>query len=72
MTETEHNDEGDEEAIEDLEAPAAMQDDVAGGGCVRPTCAGPTKLVVVCQEPTCADTAAECEAATHSLILHQS
>ena len=39
MTDEERNDEGAEEAIEDLDAPADAQDDVAGGA--APICAKP-------------------------------
>jgi hypothetical protein len=53
MTEEDHNDEGAAEPIEDLEAPAATQDDVAGGrGCGKPS--------MICDSPTCDITAAEC------------
>ncbi len=40
MTDEERKEEGAEEAIEDLEAPAAAQEDVAGGKiqCKTPTC----------------------------------
>ena len=63
MTDEERSQEGGEDAIEDLEAPAAAQGDVAGGmGPCRPTnacapvntvvthCSLPTQL---CMEPTC-------------------
>jgi hypothetical protein len=46
MTDQEKNQEGAEESIEDLEAPAEAQGDVAGGKCaatmqcIRPTCIG--------------------------------
>ncbi len=66
MTDEERKEEGAEEAIEDLEAPAAAQDDVAGGlGPCKPTnackavntlvhtCSTPTQL---CVEPTCRTT----------------
>ena len=51
MTEEEHNDEGAAEPIEDLEAPADAQDDVAGGMCAKPT--------NFCAPPTCIDTKAD-------------
>jgi hypothetical protein len=40
MTGGERNEEGSEDVVEDLEAPAAAQDDVAGGamGCAPPSC----------------------------------
>jgi hypothetical protein len=46
MTDQEKNQEGAEESIEDLEAPAETQGDVAGGACsktmqcITPTCIG--------------------------------
>jgi hypothetical protein len=40
--------EGIEEAIEDLEAPAAVQEDVAGGACQPPS--------MYCKKPTCWNT----------------
>jgi hypothetical protein len=63
MTEEQHSPEGGEEAIEDLEAPAAAQEDVVGGivQC-RPTnrCAPvntvvhcPDNITQGCREPTC-------------------
>jgi hypothetical protein len=63
MTDDERRDEGAEEAIEDLEAPATSQGDVVGGiGPCRPTnnckpvhtvvnC--PDKITQGCREPTC-------------------
>ncbi len=66
MTDEERQDEGAEEAIEDLEAPAAAQDDVAGGviacnlptkGCSNPTCTSQTWCKPGthqgCDMPTC-------------------
>jgi hypothetical protein len=62
MTDEQFSPEGGEEAIEDLEAPAAAQADVAGGiGPCRPTnqcrentlvknCVKPTQF---CEPPTC-------------------
>jgi hypothetical protein len=54
MTDKERKDEGAEEAIEDLEAPAEQQDDVAGGAEI---CASPT---VICVQPSCIDTVTKC------------
>lgn len=53
MTDEERSQEGADEEIEDLEAPAAAQGDVAGGLLCRPTnrCA-PVNTVVACQPPT--------------------
>jgi hypothetical protein len=56
MSPDEH-DEGFEEAIEDLEAPAMMQADVAGGAnaCITPTCLNEkTSLKTWCQDVSCA------------------
>ena len=62
MTDDERKQEGAEEPIEDLEAPAAEQGEVAGGVVCAPTnrcapvhtvvksCHPPTQF---CQEPTC-------------------
>jgi hypothetical protein len=53
MTFERPDEEGAEEAIEDLEAPADAQSDVAGGqGCGKPS--------AVCLDPTCAATDAVC------------
>jgi hypothetical protein len=55
MTDEEFSPEGGEEAIEDLEAPAAAQADVAGGiGPCRPTnqCQPVNTLVHHCRLPT--------------------
>jgi hypothetical protein len=53
MTDDEHDEEGLEEAIEDLEAPAHTQADVVGGKCAKPS--------VGCVNPTCQDTAVVCD-----------
>jgi hypothetical protein len=51
MTDDERNQEGGEETLEDLEAPAAAQDDVAGGQiCGSRSCGNPS---LVCLDPTC-------------------
>ena len=62
----EHSDEeGAEEAIEDLEAPADAQSDVAGGqnqGCGKPS--------MMCIDPTCALTEAACfDKKTHDIVV---
>ena len=71
MTDDEHKQEGAEEPIEDLEAPAAVWADVAGGivcrlpthGCSNPTCTGQTwckpGTVQACDLPTCQVTVAK-------------
>ena len=57
MTDEQRNEEGAEEAIEDLDAPAAEQGDVAGGMCYKPSliCPKPTDFDA-CQKPTCKTT----------------
>jgi len=67
MTDDAQN-EGAEEAIEDLEAPAASQDDVAGGACGLPTCGTPS---MVCQGKTCWDTVAKCTGPTSDIVVHE-
>jgi hypothetical protein len=52
VTDEERKDEAAEEKIEDLEAPADQQEDVAGGLCAKPT--------TICVEPTCVDTVTRC------------
>ena len=64
MTEAERNDEGAEEPIEDLEAPARGLEDVAGGaGCGHPSCAVDT---MDCSVPTCEATQRYCREETDS------
>ena len=66
MTFEHSDDEGAEEAIEDLEAPAEAQSDVAGGeGCGKPS--------MQCLAPTCDATAAFCydKPATHDVIVYE-
>jgi hypothetical protein len=55
MTPDEKKDEGAEEPIEDLEAPAEAQGDVEGGA--GNICAQPTTF---CVEPSCVDTVKNC------------
>jgi hypothetical protein len=74
MTEDERKAEGSEEVVEDLEAPAAAQDDVAGGkmGCIPPSCiAQASDRITLCDEPTCTATKSMCDAATHNIIVHE-
>jgi hypothetical protein len=73
MTDEQHHEEGADEAIEDLEAPAAAQSDIAGGAhCLPPSCARSTDIVVACSDlsPSCAATAWDCSAATKAIIIH--
>jgi hypothetical protein len=70
MTDKERRDEGAEETIEDLEAPAESQDDVAGGApCKGASCVSPTMR---CAVPTCKDTKAFCAdaPATHDIVVY--
>ncbi len=75
MTEDERKQEGAEDAIEDLEAPAEAQRNVAGGlmggpaGCAQPTCVGDTKVNVWCRYPTCKDSAQGCDNYTKDIIV---
>lgn len=56
--------EADEEPIEDLEAPAAAQGDVAGGAaCGKPS--------MICIQPTCDLTAAECTKMSHRIDVFE-
>lgn len=73
MTDDERE-EGAEEAIEDLEAPAAAQRDVAGGlmdgpvKCATPTCIRAT-INVWCVPPTCAQSLQDCDNYTKDIIV---
>lgn len=72
MTEEERNEEGVEEPIEDLQAPAETQGDVAGGagGCGSPSCGKPS---LRCDNATCAFTEAYCteKKATHDIVVFE-
>ena len=59
MTDEERSEEGAEEPIEDLEAPAQALQDVAGGAgaCSKPSC----NATVECSLPTCAATEYVCK-----------
>jgi len=62
MTDEERGEEGAEEAIEDLEAPASMQGDVAGGeGCGDPS--------LICNDKTCAYTEANCTKMSQKIVV---
>jgi len=65
-TNEQSNEEGAEEAIEDLEAPADAQSDIAGGqGCGKPS--------VECMFSTCEATEALCgrKTATHEIVVYE-
>ena len=71
MTDDERRSEGLEESIEDLEAPATAQDDVAGGKtkCVTPTCGGDSTVSTFCRGVTCSKTASECALQTAAVVV---
>jgi hypothetical protein len=62
MTPDEQHEEGTGEPVEDLEAPAEAQDDVAGGACAKPT--------TFCVEPSCVDTIRNCIRLTLQQVEH--
>jgi hypothetical protein len=70
MTDDERNREGSEESIEDLEAPAAAQSDVAGGSgklCGPKSCGNPS---MVCYGPSCgAQTGINCTTLSKVIIV---
>jgi hypothetical protein len=72
VTEDEREKEGAEEQVEDLQAPAEAQDDVAGGagGCSPPTCGKPS---VRCGGNTCVVTDAYCteKSKTHDNVVYE-
>jgi hypothetical protein len=74
VTDEHRSDEGAEEAVEDLEAPAEALSDVKGGleGCIG-TCAGATKVVVECQAPTCTQNTQppDCHINTAVVVIHE-
>jgi hypothetical protein len=73
MTDDERTEEGAEEPIEDLEAPAEAQGDVVGGAneCIYPTCHNPnTRFVAYCRPPSCNDTKSDCLDGTQAIIVH--
>jgi hypothetical protein len=69
----EEQNEGAEEAIEDLEAPAAAQGDVAGGAkaCLPPTCKNASKTVGLCEGETCVVTSWDCTGDTHYVTVFE-
>jgi len=66
MTTDAGNEEGAEEAIEDLEAPATAQDEVAGG--LAAACGKPS---AICQDPTCQETQAICTQLSHKNVVYE-
>ena len=74
MTEEVRSAMGAEEAIEDLEAPAAWQAGVAGGvkGCIEPSCYDPnTHVAQLCAPPTCKVTKSGCSFDTSAIVVHE-
>jgi hypothetical protein len=71
MTDEERNAEGAEESIEDLEAPAEAQGDVAGGvvKCATPTCGGDSTVSTFCQGITCSKTKSQCSLDTAAVVV---
>ena len=71
----ENIDEAAAEEVEDLEAPAAALDNVAGGamGCIPPSCLSKDSgVVTLCNAPTCKDTKDPiCDSGTHVVIVHE-
>jgi hypothetical protein len=63
MTDEQRDEEASEEIIEDLEAPAAAQAGVGGGGAV---CGKPS---VICLNPTCEDSDGECSQESHLIVI---
>lgn len=62
------------EEIEDLEAPAASTENVAGGamGCIPPSCISQNSdRITLCNGPTCQDTKSNCELGTHAIVVHE-
>jgi hypothetical protein len=74
MTPDELRDEGAEDPIEDLQAPAETLLDVAGGAhvCTQPTCHGNTDYMGYCLGPTCSATKLDCvSAGSRTIIVHE-
>jgi hypothetical protein len=72
MTEEERKQEGADESIEDLEAPAAAIADVAGGvgtACSKPTCLNQSSVSTFCQGITCGFTMSRCDLGTASVVV---
>jgi hypothetical protein len=69
MTDEERNELG-ADSIEDLEAPAEVQQSIEGGNCASPTCLKSTGIVVYCEQPTCRDTAHVCTGPSSGIVVH--
>jgi hypothetical protein len=70
MTDDEQRDELAGETIEDLEAPAYIQQ-VTGGAntCATPTCVGNSRVKVYCDYGTCFETLQKCLDNTGTVVL---
>jgi hypothetical protein len=71
MTDAERTNELAEEQVEDLEAPADAQADVAGGAvhCLPPTCHGDSNIGQLCVGATCSATKTSCELDTGTIVV---
>ncbi|HXD57093.1 MAG TPA: hypothetical protein VN606_04210 [Thermoleophilaceae bacterium] len=72
MTDEERKREGAEEEIEDLEAPASAQEDVAGGGMAchpAPSCGRPSVVCAPNQPGSCEVTQAVCDRNSHKIVI---
>lgn len=73
MTDEEHQREGVEEAIEDLEAPGEAQRDVVGGLACRPSpsCGRPSAVCGEGSPGSCQATAVACKLNSHSIVVYE-
>ncbi len=62
-----------DELIEDLDAPADVQEKLRGGSCYNPTCQdnGISSVTGVCIDPTCRATTAGCAGGNSTVIVVQ-
>ncbi|HEY2600445.1 MAG TPA: hypothetical protein VGI67_02740 [Thermoleophilaceae bacterium] len=70
MTDEERHEEAAEEQIEDLEAPADQQEDVAGGGklCGPHSCGNPS---MICLSPTCDMSHVGCQKMSKQVVVYE-
>lgn len=72
MTDEEHQREGVEEAIEDLEAPGEAQRDVVGGALAcrpSPSCGNPSAICGDQSPGSCTATAVHCRSNSHLIVV---
>lgn len=72
MTDEERKREGAEEEIEDLEAPASAQEDVAGGGMAchpAPSCGRPSAVCDAGTPMSCEITQAFCQLKSRKIVV---